>query len=298
VKLLCHINGDEDLLQAWLDYYTGLGVTSFHFILHGAAEDNRRLFELTGRYPILVEDQYDNEFSSEEKRRRLQSILAGWRGQWVLLVDSDEFVEFPYPQVFTTIRALELLQANALAAPFVQRLTPDGSLDAPETIADPFRHFSMCSLDLCQQMGVQPATSKYPLFYCCETTCLADGGNHHPPNGRPSVLPPMQGATHHFKWRARALRRMVRRAESQHRWRHESARYLAYLQSHELQLPTADSFPYSRMELFRRGLLRKVQGSNVPPYVLRKMLGLLPGPLQSAAGVCYRRVRREVLKPQ
>ena len=102
MKLLCQINGGQDLLQAWLDYYVGLGVSSFHFIAHGEAAENAKLFELRERYPISLEDQYGGPFASEEKLRRIEAVLAKWRAQWVLLVDSDEFVEFPYQRLFTT----------------------------------------------------------------------------------------------------------------------------------------------------------------------------------------------------
>jgi hypothetical protein len=72
VKLLCHINDDEDLLQAWLDYYMGVGVSSFHFIVHGAASENTKLFQLTKLYPIFIEDAYDDPFNGKEKRRRIE----------------------------------------------------------------------------------------------------------------------------------------------------------------------------------------------------------------------------------
>jgi hypothetical protein len=297
VKLLCHINDDQDLLQAWLDYYVGVGVSSFHFIVHGAASENAKLFQLKKRYPIFIEDKYVDQFSSEEKLRRIESILANWRGQWVLLVDSDEFVESPYRRLSTSIRFLEFFKANALSAPMVQRLTQDGCLETPETISDPLRYFPLCSLDLYRKMGVEAATSKYPLFYCHGSTMISDGGNHNPPNGPSTVLSPLQGVTHHFKWRSPALKKMARRAQSLHSWRHESASYLAYLQSHNLKPPTADSFSYSRAELFRRGLLRRATMSDVSACGLRRIFGCLPSHFQRAALYCYRALQRALPKP-
>jgi hypothetical protein len=298
VKLLCHINNDEDLLQAWLDYYRGVGVSSFHFIVHGTASENAKLFQLMKLYPIFVEDAYDDEFTGKEKRRRIESVLATWRGQWVLWVDSDEFVEFPYRRISSTIRILEFLKANALSAPMLQRLTQDGSIKTPETIADPFRHFPLCSVDLYRKMGVEAATSKYPLFYCYDSTRISDGGNHRPPNGPATVLSPLQGVTHHFKWRGPALKKIAARAQSLVPWRHESAGYLAYLQTHDFKVPTADSFSYSRAELFRRGLLRRATMLNVPAYVLRRVFRCLPGPFQRAARYCYRILQRALPRPE
>jgi len=299
VKLLCHINDDEDLLQAWLDYYTSLGVSSFHFIVHGAASENVKLFQLAKLYPILVEDAYDGPFSGIEKRKRIEPVLANWRGQWVLWVDSDEFVEFPYRRLTTTIRVLEFFKANALSASMVQRLTEDGGLKTPGTIPHPFRHFPLCSVDLYRRMGVEEAaTSKYPLFYCQDSTKIIDGGNHNPPNGLSTVLSPLQGVTHHFKWRGPALRKIASRAQSPVSWRHESASYLAYLESHDFKVPTEDSFSYSRAELFRRGLLKKATPWNVSAYVLGRVFACLPGPFQTSAASCYRALRRALPRPE
>ncbi len=197
--LVSHVNGDGDLLEAWFKYYCRLGVSSFHLIVHGPKEENERLYALKDSYPVIIEDTYEGPFDSEEKKRRLDSMLARMRRQWLVLADSDEFVEFPYRKIFTTIRFLELAGKNALYAPMVQHLTLDGSLDTPEVVEDPFRTFPLCSIDLYQKMGVQASFKKYPLFYCTDRTMLEDGGNHNCPNG--NFTSSLQGVTHHFKFR-------------------------------------------------------------------------------------------------
>jgi hypothetical protein len=55
-----------------------------------------------------------------------------------------------------------------------------------------------------------------------------------------AVLSPLQGVTHHFKWRAPALEKIVARAQSHVPWRHESIGYLRYLESHDYKVPTAE----------------------------------------------------------
>ena len=52
MKLLCHINGDGDILRAWLDWHCRLGVDSFHFIVHGPRQENTVLYELLDLYPV------------------------------------------------------------------------------------------------------------------------------------------------------------------------------------------------------------------------------------------------------
>jgi hypothetical protein len=255
LRVVSHVNGDGDLLEAWFKYYRRLGVSSFHLVVHGPRKENERLYALKDSHPIVIEDAYEGPFNSEEKRRRLNSLLAGMRGQWLVVADSDEFVEFPYPTISTTIRMLRLIRRNALFAPMVQHLTPDGSLDTPEVIADPFHTFPLCSVDLYQTMGVQASISKWPLFYCTNRTLLREGGNHNCPIG--NVASSMQGATHHFKFRRSVSLRLDQRIHSAHPWRHESVQFRRFLESNANRLPTSGTFAYSRDALFRRGLLRK-----------------------------------------
>jgi hypothetical protein len=259
VKLVSHINGDGDLLPAWFEYYSKLGISSFHLIVHGPQAENTRLFELMHSYSVFIEDAYQGKFTSEEKQRRINSLLFTLRGAWVLLVDSDEFVELPYTQLSTTIRKLELLGANALFAPMIQRMTSDGSLESPETLADPFSYFPLCSSDLYRKMDGGGLIAKYPLFFCSDWTFI-DSGNHYPPNRFSTVLSCLLGVSHHFKWRTSVLDRLARRANSSHTWRQCSAAHLAYFENHGYRLPTEGSFYYSRRELFRRGLLRRLSG--------------------------------------
>jgi Glycosyl transferase family 2 len=293
IKLVCHINDDSDLLEAWLRYYRDLGVASFHFIVHGPRSENARLFELRDSFPIHIEDEYEGDYQSETKRERTNSVIARMRGEWLLQVDSDEFVEFPYGSIFTTIRILKIFGANTLYAPMIQRMTADGSLNTGEIILNPFEEFPLWSVDLYERMGCPKASiSKHPLFFCGESSRIADGGNHQTPNGLSTELSPLLGVTHHFKWRKPVWKRMTSRAGSTHAWRHESAAYMAYLEENSLRLPTTGCFSYSREELFRRGLLKKMPLSCLPKTAARRLVKILPGPAQNAARGAYRFLRR------
>ena len=255
IAVVSHINGDGDLLEAWFKYYIRLGISSFHLIVHGSREQNATLHELKQRYPVTIEDSYEGAFDSREKGARLNSLLARMRGRWILLADSDEFVEIPYSTMSMTVRMLQLVGKNALFAPMLQHFCLDGSLDTPSVIEDPFRTMPRCSVDLYQQMGVQASISKFPLFYCGNDTAIQEGGNHNCPIGnKPSSL---QGVTHHFKFRSAVASRLSARAQSSHPWRHESVGFQSYLESTGGWLPTDGSFLYSRVELFRRKLLRR-----------------------------------------
>jgi hypothetical protein len=255
VRLVSHVNGDGDVLGAWFRHYRALGVSSFHLVVHGGREENETLHILKESHPVVIEDAYTGQFSSEEKRDRLNAVLARMRGTWIVVADSDEFVEFPYRTIAATIRMFRLIGRNALFAPMVQHLTPDGSLDTPEIVEDPFQTFPLCSVDLYRLMGVDAAISKWPLFYCCERTALQEGGNHSCPTG--NVASSMQGATHHFKFRRTVTGRLERRSNSAHTWRHESAQFRRFLEGNGNRLPTAEAFPYSRAALFERKLLRR-----------------------------------------
>jgi len=255
--LISHVNGDGDILEAWFKYYLQLGVDRFYLVVHGSKEDNARLFELERRYPVQIEEKYQGVFDVEEKKKRLDAVLARMSGKWVMLVDSDEFVELPYPGIAKTAKMLELEGANTLFAPMIQRLNSEGSLISTEVIESPFSTFPLCSADLYEKMGVTASIYKYPLFYCNAATRLQEGGNHHSPNWDDTVLSSLLGVTHHFKFRRSVLRRLDARIHSPHPWRHESVLFEKYLEEHSNRLPTEGSFVYSRSELFRRKYLRK-----------------------------------------
>ena len=179
-----------------------------------------------------------------------------------MLVDSDEFVEFPYRDIAETVRKLRSTGANLMAAPMLQRLTADGSLETPPVIDDPFKTFPLCSVDLYQHMGVVAGSLKFPLFFCATGTEMEEEGNHNPPRGFERRTTAMLGVTHHFKFRRTVSQRLDKRINSEYLWRHESVQFREYLANHSGRLPLEGTFTYSREELFRKGLLRKLSLKN------------------------------------
>ncbi len=267
LELVSHVNGDGDLLDAWFRYYLRMGVSSFRLIVHGPDEENRTLYALKDKYPIVIEDTYATPFHSEEKARRLNKLLTRLRGRWLILVDSDEFVEFPYASIETMTRVLKLMGRNAFSAPMVQHLTADGTLETPAVIEDPFLTFPLCSVDLYQRMHVKASIAKHPLFYCTDQTAIREGGNHNCPYG--NATSSLRGVTHHFKFRRTVHNRLDNRINSAHPYRHESVQFREYLESNGNRLPLEGAFPYSRRELFRRDLLQRFTFGTVVRHLTR-----------------------------
>jgi hypothetical protein len=276
MNLLSHVRGDGDLLGAWFEHYRRLGVTTFHLIVHGPRSDNAVLYRLAETLPVRIHEEYDTEFSVEEKGRRMNRVLATLPPGWMLVVDSDEFVELPYRDTARTIRVLERLGMTVLFAPFLHRLAEGGSLETPETIADPFEALPLCSSSLHADMGVVTCEWKYPLFRNGPGT-VVDAGNHGPPNRRTRLLAAPRGVTHHFKWRRSVLERLNSRANSAHKFRHESVGFLEYLEANGRRLPTANTFRYSRRELVRRGLLLRAGPVEYARVAWAASKWLLPG---------------------
>jgi Glycosyl transferase family 2 len=257
IPLVCHWRGDGDIAEAFLNYYSSQ-VSGFHLILHGPEEENRAILDLRSRFAIVVHDSYDGLFDDGEKARRLNALLPKFMGEWVLLVDSDEFVELPHSSVGETIDALERSRLSCLAAPMLQRLRSDGSLKSPEIVRDPFAEFPLCSERLYGLMGSSTACiGKYPLFRIGPETVVSIG-NHGAPNGADSACDAFIGVTHHFKWKRSAIDRISHTIEAGWQWAgSESALYLKYLGMHDFTLPLDDSFAYSRRALCERGLLKR-----------------------------------------
>jgi hypothetical protein len=257
IPLVCHWRGDGDIAEAFLKYYSSQ-VSGFHLILHGPEQENREILALRSRFPIVIHDSYDSPFRDGEKARRLNALLPKFMGEWVLLVDSDEFVEFPHLSVGETIDALEGSRLSCLAAPMLQRLRSDGSLNSPEIVRDPFAEFPLCSQRLYALMGSSTASiGKYPLFRFGSETVVSIG-NHGPPNGSDSACSAFIGVTHHFKWKRTAVNRISYTVDIGWEWaKSESSLYLEYLGKHNFVLPLDDSFVYSREALFERRLLKR-----------------------------------------
>jgi hypothetical protein len=271
LKLVSHVNADGDLIEAWLKYYLVLGVTHFHFVVHGGPKQNNRLYAIKDAYPITIESTYEGPFLGQHKKSHLDALLARFTEQWILLVDSDEFVEFPYRSIPKTIRRLEFEGATVLAAPMLQRLKADGGLETPPSIENPFEVMPLCSVDLYQRMGSEACILKHPLFFCGSNTQLKEEGNHHPPRGSEQRISVMSGVTHHFKFRQTVSERLDRRINSAYLYRHESVQFREFLDGHSNRLPLEGAFPYSREELFRRGLLRRLSLRNKVGSVARKL---------------------------
>ena len=254
LPLLCHWNGDGDIARAWLEHYTALGVTEFHIILHGPEEENAEFLEAARDFPVIIQDRYVTLFDEREKVRRLTDLLASFVGRWVLVVDSDEFVELPLTDVDLLTSRLEFFGQTFLYAPFVQRFREDGSLDTPPVIRDPFVEMPLCDPKLAARVGYSRTRSKYPLILVAPGTRIANG-NHHPPNPTEEIHF-FQGATHHFKWK-RGLKERLRVVSGlgldYARWAEDATGRLGELAWH---LPTDDSFPYSRQRMYDEGLLK------------------------------------------
>jgi hypothetical protein len=187
LSLVSHVNADGDIIHAWLAHYLALGVTRFHLVVHGSPEENATLLSLRDEYPIEIRDAYEGVYVSKEKGRRLERVLDTLSGEWVLLVDSNEFVEVPLDSVGATIQSLERAGADALAAPMVQRIRADGSLGSPPVIADPFGEFPRCAPDLYRAMGVDASINKFPLIRRQRGRRI-NAGIHTPPDGAKPVL--------------------------------------------------------------------------------------------------------------
>jgi len=256
VALLAQVHVARDIVRAWLEHYRALGIGEFHLVLHGSPEQARLMDDLGGEYPIRIRGSYGGLFSESDKLKRLRALLPEFRGRWVLVVDDDEFVELPGRSLPDTLRRLERFGATAMAAPMLQRMRADGSLESPDVVLDPFREFPLCSPDLYRLMGTHAATDKYPLMLCGDSTTITPG-SHTPGNGPRSAHSALRGVTHHFKWRHEILRRLRTFIESKpaYPYWHESETYLGYLQDHNFRLPLSGAFPYSRPALLARGLL-------------------------------------------
>jgi glycosyltransferase involved in cell wall biosynthesis len=284
MKLFSFLNRDcEDLLPAWLAHYFRLGVTEFRLIHHGPANDRAWLERFAERYPVKVVDSFDGVFDEDSKCARLSAALGDCRGEWVVAVDSDEFLELPYRSLRRTIKTLELLGAESLYAPMLQRLAVDGSLERVNAETDVEKLFPLGSTHLCERLCPIPVFGqKYPLFFNGASARIRNGF-HYPPIGVSTDEHPIRGVTHHFKWRHAMLASMDQRSELLNANAPEIIAYRAWLESNGMKLPLDGAFRYSREKAFELGLLRRPEWRHLRRSVMMKELRNVPGDTSGAS---------------
>lgn len=245
---------DADILPHFLEHYRHLGVNSFRFALHGEWS-GEQLQKLSLQDDCFIEQQLHDPFSEQLKRRCLTQMAADLIGSWILLADTDEFLELPCHSLKRTCQCLELMGAVSLPALTLQRHSSDGTLAALESTASTEERYPMMQFHLAEAMGVSPPIRKtqYPLVKVNSGFDI-QGGNHFPPNGKVADVFPIRGVVHHFKWR-RALQQSLVLPRDTDANPEEQAVYLAWLKARDWYLPVELALPYSRATLFEQGLL-------------------------------------------
>jgi hypothetical protein len=255
MRLFSQVCGEEDIARAWLAHYRRLGVTSFHLVVHGTPKHNRVWFDLAGD-EVRIEEHCLGPFVEADRALRLGRLAARYPGEWVWIVDADEFVELPFDTVGETCAALVQAGVEALPAPLLQRVAPDGGFGPEGPIADPFAAYPVAVPDLCKRLGASAALTKFPLVLSRPGLRLS-GGNHEPPGPfEPRGIPP-RGVTHHFKWRRGLLERVTALSRTAVLTGREGATYARYLHGSGGKLPVDGGFAGSRDELFARGMLHR-----------------------------------------
>ncbi len=125
MKLFTAIYDDARLLRHFLAHYGRAGVTEFFIAAAGDLGSAVRPFmseyQITLCEDLGVSDQYPFGLNATiEMRRRHQKA-----DEWALVVDIDEFVEFPKP-IGDVIAAAEAEGANVVQAIMYDRFSADG----------------------------------------------------------------------------------------------------------------------------------------------------------------------------
>lgn len=257
IRVLAFIgHHDRDLLPSFLAHYRQLGVGGFLLALHGLWPE-RVLDWLTAEDDVAIWDLLSGRYEDIFRRSVLNQMAEGFRGQWVILADADEFLELPCSSLGRTVRTLEVLGLDCLPAFLLQRLSRDGGLPAIDPGQSWQEQFPLCDFGLCEAMGVERPVwkSKYPLARVGAAFHI-DRGNHWPPNPMSLAHAPIRGVVHHLKWRAALLEAFeLERGPSSNT--DEMTSFKRWLDEHDGKLPMVNARPVDRRMLVRQGLLVK-----------------------------------------
>jgi Glycosyl transferase family 2 len=135
LKLFTTIYDDARLLGHFLAHYDQAGVTEFFIaVAEGHVLAVRQLmpaYRITVGEELGVADKYPfGVTAATEMRRRYQDP-----DEWAIVVDLDEFIEFPRP-VFEIVAAAEKEDANVVQAIMYDRFSADGKPRSFEASSD------------------------------------------------------------------------------------------------------------------------------------------------------------------
>ena len=244
---------DADLMPQFLAWYRRLGVTSFRLILHGDWPTAARA--VLDAPDIAIVREIDGPFSETRKVAELTAEALKHKRQWCIVVDADEFIEFPLASVAEVIAEMEAMGIDDLYALLVQRVAADGGLAAVDPRGTVEAQFPLASVTLADQMGLEVPIwkSKYPLTRVGPTFSIKRG-NHLPPNGRSVAHLPLRAVLHHFKWRDRLVHAFAAPRGPLSNQAEMDA-YGQWLGENGNLLPVAHARPASRQMLVERGWL-------------------------------------------
>ena len=255
---------DSDILPFFLTHYRALGVAEFHIFVHGDWTSAERA-PLTAS-DVTIAGVIHQPFDVIMKSSTLEAYAKTFVGEWVVLVDADEFLELPYPSLRRTVNSLTSVGANELPARLMQRAHPEGVLASLKGCVSIDDLFSAYDYRLAERMNVPYPVwkNKYPLVRIGPTFRLARGF-HMPTGGRPVAQVPIRAALHHFKWRDRLMRAVGRRRGAGSNQIEQDA-YGAWLEAHDFRLPTEGLKKYSRAALLKEGYLMRATSRETAHY--------------------------------
>jgi len=253
-RLFAFINSnDADIVRPLIQHYRTLGIDRFQFLLRGPwADEDLRVLKENG---VEICERTHEPYSDRRKRELLQRHIFAAQGEWIVLVDADEFLELPCATIAETVRYLDFLGAEDLPAVLLQRVAEGGQLVPLGDATDLNGLFPYFDYGLCERMGIANSIwkGKYPLARV-GPKFRTTRGNHLPHLERAAALAPIRGVLHHFKWRDR-LPSAIGQKRGEDSNSSEMKAYGSWLESHGGRVPVEGLEVYSRAALFERGYL-------------------------------------------
>jgi hypothetical protein len=225
MKLFASICHDARLLPHFLAHYHAAGVTDFYISATPDVQKYAGNYSITYfQHPGVVDAITGGVFGVSAMRLRFQHP-----NEWVIIVDLDEFVEFP-GEISELVKVAEGENANVIRATMWDRFTADGSLGTVDESTDLAQTFPVRAPFIKNVM--RGTDFKAVIVRGLLKSC--DGGGHHGFEGervcsRELVLS-------HYKWIDGAVERLRHASETVaaagKTWSIEYERALTHYETH------------------------------------------------------------------
>lgn len=236
ISVYCCIGTDFDLdiLPHFIKYYQSFGVNNFLFVLHTNSEKDDNIYkakDILNKFSIKEKIVWRGIFDIDQKERIRNGVFCDEVNDddWVIVVDSDEFVEY-VPNLEMLIRFCNKAKIHCVVGELIDRLSVDRkivNIDDNTNLEDKFPIKENFLKD-----GIFNLRWPHLKVVLNKGFVKTNRGNHCPLNVYQENVYRQILKINHYKWRGNVILKLEDRVNNYkklgHKWWIQSESFIRY----------------------------------------------------------------------